>query len=202
MFRIYRDKIKTFECTVAVEGADLSKAKARLLLENSEYSILFTGDIKPNGKCSIDIGRLKFLSEDLKGKLKLEVIVDDDTYFVPYEDDFIIDTSKKVRVELLGESVTEQTPKVIVEIEKPKEKKPTNTVPSTLKKPQNIKPAVTEAYSRLIEKNVQTLKPNLKKYIVKEILNEVKGKYDIRPENVNMFNNTVLIELKKRKRNG
>jgi hypothetical protein len=202
MFKIYRDKIKTFECNVSVEGADLSSAQARLVLENNEYSLLFPGNINLDGKCTIDIGQLRFLSEDLKGKMKLEVIVDGDTYFVPYEDDFIIDTSKKVRVEVLSETINKGPTKVVVEVKETDtpETKDAPTPPS--RKLQNMKPAVTEAYHMLIKENIQALKPHLKKYIVKRILNEVSSTYKIRPENINRFNSLVLKEVKKSNSNG
>ena len=114
MYKLYTDKDENFECKISVEGTNLSKASARLVLESNEYNLMFTGKIDSTGKCIIPIPKLKLLSENLKGKLKLEVIVDNDTYFVPYTDDFLISTNRKVTVEVLKPE--SKTKKVIVEM--------------------------------------------------------------------------------------
>lgn len=72
MYKLYKDKYENFECRIAIEGANLSSAKARLVLENSEYNLFFWGDIKSDGNCIIPIPKLKILSENLKGNLKLK----------------------------------------------------------------------------------------------------------------------------------
>lgn len=100
MFTLYKDKSENFECKIHIDGANLSEAQARLVLENQEYNLIFKGNIKSDGTCIIPIPKLKILSESLKGNLKLEVIVDNDTYFVPYEDIFEIEVNKKVMVEV------------------------------------------------------------------------------------------------------
>lgn len=106
MYKFYKDKSETFECNIGVEGTSLSKASARLVLESSEYNLIFKGNINSSGKCTIEIPKLKVLSENLTGTLKLEVIVDEDTYFVPYEDKFEVAINKKVTVEVLNKQET------------------------------------------------------------------------------------------------
>jgi len=116
MYKLFTDKDENFECKIAVEGTNLSKASARLVLESSEYNLIFEGKIDNTGKCIIPIKKLKCLSENLKGKLKLEVIVDNDTYFVPYSDDFTVMTNRKVTAEVIQPNSNIKSKKVIVEV--------------------------------------------------------------------------------------
>lgn len=99
MYNLYLDKAENFECEVAVKNASLTNAFARMIVECGDFSLMFNGAIK-NGKCHVPIKRLKgLLEENSKGKMKLEVIVED-TYFIPWEDNFQVEqhTAVKVRV--------------------------------------------------------------------------------------------------------
>ena len=98
MYKLFTDKTELFECDIKLQGASLNKSKARLVVETSEYSLLFNGTINSNGKCEIPIRKLKgLIDEDTKGNIRLEVIAED-TYFTPWESDFEVETSKKVTV--------------------------------------------------------------------------------------------------------
>jgi len=100
MYTFYTDKIETFECTLNLEGAELSNSKARLVLESGKYNLMFYGSINSEGKCTIPVARLKnLLSESDTGKVRLEVIAED-TFFEPWSDDYGVKTSKKVTVEV------------------------------------------------------------------------------------------------------
>ena len=126
MYKLFTDKSELFECDIKLEGASLSKSKARLVVETSDYSLLFDGSISSNGKCEIPIRKLKgLIDENTTGNIRLEVIAED-TYFTPWESDFEVDASKKVTVEVKSQ----QTKKPIVETKvevKVKEEKPTIT---------------------------------------------------------------------------
>ena len=126
MYKLFTDKSELFECDIKLEGASLSKSKARLVVETSDYSLLFDGNISSNGKCEIPIRKLKgLIDENTTGNIRLEVIAED-TYFTPWESDFEVDASKKVTVEVKSQS----TKKPIVETKvkvKVKEEKPTIT---------------------------------------------------------------------------
>ena len=126
MYKLFTDKSELFECDIKLEGASLSKSKARLVVETSDYSLLFKGNINSNGKCEIPIRKLKgLIDENTTGNIRLEVIAED-TYFTPWESDFEVDASKKVTVEVKSQ----QTKKPIVETKvkvKVKEEKPTIT---------------------------------------------------------------------------
>ena len=111
MYKLFTDKSELFECDIKLEGASLSKSSARLVVETSDYSLLFKGEISSNGKCEIPIRKLKgLIDENTKGNIRLEVIAED-TYFTPWESDFEVETSKKVTVEVKSQ----QTKKPILE---------------------------------------------------------------------------------------
>ena len=111
MYKLFTDKSELFECDIKLEGASLSKSSARLVVETSDYSLLFKGEISSNGKCEIPIRKLKgLIDESTTGNIRLEVIAED-TFFTPWESDFEVDTSKKVTVEVKSQT----TKKPIVE---------------------------------------------------------------------------------------
>ncbi len=102
MYTFYTDKQEVFECKLDLEGAKLSDSKVRLVLESSNYNLLFYGKINENGKCEIPVKKLKsLLSETDTGKVKLEVIAED-TFFEPWNDSYNVKTSKRVAVEVVS----------------------------------------------------------------------------------------------------
>ena len=104
MYKLFTDKTELFECDIKLQGASLNKSKARLVVETSEYSLLFNGTINSNGKCEIPIRILKgLINEDTTGNIRLEVIAED-TFFTPWESDFEVETSKKVTVEVKSQT--------------------------------------------------------------------------------------------------
>ena len=106
MYKLFTDKSELFECDIKLEGASLSKSKARLVVETSDYSLLFNGNISSKGKCEIPIRKLKgLIDENTTGNIRLEVIAED-TYFTPWESDFEVDASKIVTVEVKNEKPT------------------------------------------------------------------------------------------------
>ena len=126
MYKLFTDKSELFECDIKLQGASLSKSKARLVVETSDYSLMFKGTISKRGKCEIPIRKLKgLIDEDTTGNIRLEVIAED-TFFTPWESDFEVDASKKVTVEVKSQ----QTKKPIVETKvkvKVNDEKPTLT---------------------------------------------------------------------------
>jgi len=104
MYKLFTDKAELFECDITIEGTSLSKSTARLVVETSDYSLMFNGKISSDGKCTIPIRKLKgLIDESSKGNMRLEVIAED-TYFTPWKSDFEIDASKKVTVEVRSQS--------------------------------------------------------------------------------------------------
>ena len=104
MYKLFTDKSELFECSISLQGASLKKSKARLVVETSDYSLLFNGTISKLGKCEIPIRKLKgLIDEDTSGNIRLEVIAED-TFFTPWESDFEVETSKKVTVEVKSQT--------------------------------------------------------------------------------------------------
>jgi len=104
MYKLYTDKVENLKCNIGVEGASIENTFARLILENEDFNILFEGQIQTNGDCIIPIKKLKnILKEGTKGNMKLEVVADD-SYFSPWNDQFQVDTNKKITVEVANNS--------------------------------------------------------------------------------------------------
>ena len=120
-YKLYTDKKEIFECKITLEGASLKDATSRIVVNTPDLKLMFEGTIDNNGNCKIPIRKLRgLLGEDSKGTMKLEVIAED-TYFLPWESDFIVNTSKKIKVEVKGqqnqpitESKKSKKPKMVV----------------------------------------------------------------------------------------
>lgn len=105
MYKLFTDKSELFECNITLEGASIKKARARLVVDTKEYSLMFNGTISESGKCKIPIKKLKgLIDENTSGNIRLEVIAED-AFFIPWETDFKIETSKKVTVEIKSQPV-------------------------------------------------------------------------------------------------
>ena len=115
MYKLFTDKPEVFECNIKLEGASLKDSSARLIIESEDVNFLFKGTISKDGKCSIPIKKLKGLLENsTSGQIKLEVIAED-TYFIPWKSEFIVEASRKVTVEVKSnnaEVIKDATPKV------------------------------------------------------------------------------------------
>ena len=104
MYKLFTDKAELFECDIKIEGASLTNSTARLVVETTDYSLMFNGKISSQGKCEIPIKKLKgLIDESSKGNIRLEVIAED-TYFIPWKSEFEIEASKKVTVEVKSQS--------------------------------------------------------------------------------------------------
>jgi hypothetical protein len=116
-YKLYTDKQEIFECQIHLEGASLTKANSRIIVETPDLKIMFEGTIDKDGNCKVPIKKLRGLvGEDTKGTMKLEVIAED-TYFLPWESDFEVDTAKKIKVEVKQQNkplVKSSQPKMIV----------------------------------------------------------------------------------------
>ena len=113
-YKLYTDKQEIFECQIHLEGASLTKANSRIIVETQDLKLMFEGTIDKDGNCKVPIKKLRgLLGEDDKGTMKLEVIAED-TYFMPWESDFEVDTAKKIKVEV------KQQKKSVIKSSKPK----------------------------------------------------------------------------------
>ena len=116
-YKLYTDKQEIFECNIFLEGASLTKATSRIIVETQDLKLMFEGTIDKDGNCKVPIKKLRGLvSEDTKGTMKLEVIAED-TYFNPWESDFEVGTEKKIKVEVKQQSkplVKSSKPQMVV----------------------------------------------------------------------------------------
>ena len=116
MYTLYSDKQNIFECDIQLEGASLSQAFARVILEGKDLNLVFNGDINSDGNCRINLPKLNMLKEG--GEMKLEVIADD-MYFNPWNSDFELKKSKNITVEVkqpTNQIIKENKAKVNVKI--------------------------------------------------------------------------------------
>lgn len=97
-YELFKDKAEDFICDISVEGVNQNDTEVRLIIESTDWNLIFNGSIK-NGKCIIPIRKLNILNEGQTGKIKLEVNADGNL-FTPWEDKFIVKVDKKVKVSL------------------------------------------------------------------------------------------------------
>jgi len=110
MYKLYTDKQETFECDLFLEGADLKQSSARLIVESKDLTLMFKGTIDEKGNCKVPIKKLKgLMGENTTGDIKLEVIAED-TLIEPWQSDFVVETAKKVTVEV--KSQKEEKPQI------------------------------------------------------------------------------------------
>ena len=167
-YKLYTDKKEIFECKITLEGASLKDATSRIVVNTPDLKLMFEGTIDNNGNCKIPIRKLRgLLGEDSKGTMKLEVIAED-TYFEPWNSDFIIDTSKKINVEVKGQESSKTEP--ITETKKSKKPK---MVVSKVKHPFDPVDKVVNILHKqgvgvsTIYESKKTMIPMLKKYSTK-----------------------------------
>lgn len=112
-YKLYTDKNEIFECEVSIKNASLKGSMARLIVEGTDgVNFVFNGKLE-NGKCTVPIRRLKgLLEENAKGKIHLEIVVEE-TFFKPWESDFIVEEHTSVKVSV-NESVAPSKPIVNV----------------------------------------------------------------------------------------
>ena len=186
MYKLFTDKSELFECDIKLEGASLSKSKARLVVETSDYSLLFNGSISSSGKCEIPIRKLKgLIDENTSGNIRLEVIAED-TYFTPWESDFEVDASKKVTVEVKSQTTKKPIVEAKVEV-KVKNEKPTITE----------KDHVINLFKLLIKEDINVDNISYKRNALNNIVATYLKENDVK--NTNKVINGVLKVLEKKK---
>jgi TusA-related sulfurtransferase len=178
MYTIYTDKTEDFKCKITVEGSEISKTSARLVLEGKNYTLLFEGEIDKNGNCTVPIKKVKnVLAESEVGTMRLEVI-SDDTFFSPWEDEFEVKASKKVTVEFEDKSskpvIKENKVNVSVSVPSKQEKTP-------VKKTEKIDVPHGKTISEMLSKNgirLSNMKENANK--VSSLIKEYVSKHNVK----------------------
>jgi len=98
-YKLYRDREENFECNISIEGAALSSASTRIVIDTSLFNLVFYGKLYKDGKCLIPLKKMTMFPEGTRGQMRLEVIVDD-TVFSPWESSCVIEGAKKVFVDV------------------------------------------------------------------------------------------------------
>ena len=135
MYTLYSDKKNIFECDIQLEGASLSQAFARVIIEGDGLNLVFNGTITNDGYCKIEMPKLNVMEGN--GNMKLEVIADD-MYFNPWDSSYELKKSKSIKVEVrqpTQDVITETKAKVKVNVvnEQKEVKTPTKRVVKTKK---------------------------------------------------------------------
>jgi hypothetical protein len=95
-YNLYRDVNENFTCDIFIEGANVEKSSARLIIESQDWNLVFNGQII-DGKCIIPVKKLDILKENSIGSIKLEVIAENNV-FIPWQNKFCVKSSKKISV--------------------------------------------------------------------------------------------------------
>ncbi len=170
MYKLFTDKAELFECDIKIEGSSLSKSIARLVVETSDYSLMFNGKISTDGRCQIPIKKLKgLIDESSKGNIRLEVIAED-TYFIPWKSDFEIEASKKVTVEVRSQQkplIESKGPKI--QVSNIKETKKINK-PKQVTITESEKKHIINIMKLLIHENVNIDNLSIKKNKLNKVI--------------------------------
>lgn len=148
MYTVYLDDKEIFEAKVSIKGASIAESKCRMILETEDWNFVFEGTLQSDGTCSIPIKKMDgFLKEGQVGTLKMEVIADN-TYFVPWKDEFETQYRKAVVAEVKSKQPAKETSKVLVSVEVPKRDK----VYEHLEKryPEKTKKQIEELYNKAV----------------------------------------------------
>jgi len=164
MYKLFTDKTEVFECDIKLSGASLDKSNVRLVVESADINLLFKGKIDSTGKCSVPVKRLSgLLGETTRGTLRLEVIADD-TFFTPWESEFVVEVSKKVTVE-----VKSQNNNRIVENKKP-QMKVVSVKNTPTRKPISESRHILNIMKMMVKENITLKNLTKKKTTVNKII--------------------------------
>jgi hypothetical protein len=193
MYKLFTDKTEVFECDIKLSGASVNKSNVRLVVESADINLLFKGKIDSTGKCTVPVKRLSgLLGESTTGTLRLEVIADD-TFFTPWESEFVVETSKKVTVEVKSQSKNRivETKKPAIQIANIKHVKSARV----LKESTHI----VRILKMLIKENVTLKNMPSKKHIVNRVIANYSKKYTITELKQKRIINGIVKVLSKRK---
>ena len=193
MYKLFTDKKEVFECDIKLSGASVSKSNVRLVVESADINLLFKGKIDSTGKCTVPVKRLSgLLGESTTGTLRLEVIADD-TFFTPWESEFVVETSKKVTVEVKSQSKNRivETKKPAIQIANIKHVKPARV----LKESTHI----VRILKMLIKENITLKNLPSKKHIVNRVIANYSKTYTITEAKQKRIIDGIVKVLHKRK---
>jgi hypothetical protein len=179
MYKLFTDKTEIFECDIKLSGASLDKSDVRLVVESKDVNLLFKGKIDSSGKCSVPVKRLSgLLGESITGTLRLEVIADD-TFFTPWESEFVVETSKKVTVEVKSQNKNRliETKKPAIQVANIKNTTPVRVIKESTHIVRILKQLIKEKVTlKNLPKKKNTVNKIIESYIRQNPLTESKQK--------------------------
>jgi len=193
MYKLFTDKKEVFECDLKLSGASLDKSNVRLVVESADINLLFKGKIDSTGKCVVPVKRLSgLLGESTTGTLRLEVIADD-TFFTPWESEFVVETSKKVTIEVKSQNKTRivETQKPVIQVANIK-----NIAPAKILKESTH---IVRILKQLIKEKVTLKNMPSKKKIVNRVIANYSKKYTITESKQKRIIDGIVKVLSKRK---
>lgn len=177
-YKLYTDKNELFTADISVKNASLKNSLARVVVESEGLNLIFKGKLE-NGKCTVPIRKLKgLLDENTKGKMHLEVIVED-TFFKPWESDFIVEEHTSVKVAVKEQKEISGKPIVEVKVKDTKRQK--------LSTPAQELVHICEIFG-VNSKNYRTKKRSDFKEVIKEYF---KVNKEFAPQMVSILNEVV-----------
>lgn len=120
MYTFFTDRAEIFEAKIKLKNASVAESFCRLVLETDKWNLIFPGKLLGN-QVTIPVAKLReVMTENQVGTVKLEVIAED-TYFTPWTDDFKVEASRTVQVEVVSQNDSgkqlRETPTVSVIVE-------------------------------------------------------------------------------------
>lgn len=195
MYNLYTDKSELFECKISLEGSSIENSECRLVIESDDLSLLFRGKLNKDGKAEIPIKKLKgLMSEGTSGIMQLEVLADKETYFLPWQEKFIVKTNKKVTVEVLQK--TENKKLLTTETKKPSIKVDVKSNKEISKLKTSDKDIIREFIFNLRKNNINLLNLESKKEEFNKIIFNLNKKYEINDSCKNKINESFIRFLK------
>lgn len=167
-YKIYLDKEETFECEVSIKNASSKDSSARLIIESEDVNLVFYGKVTKDTITVPIKGLKKYFTESDKGKIKLEVIVENNL-ITPWESELEFESYNKVEIK----EIKNIKHKPLIEVKVKEEVKPTEEVIEENKKTNVVEEKVEVVKQQPIENKQNVVnKPETVKEVLLQLVNE------------------------------
>lgn len=170
-YKIYLDKEETFECEVSIKNASSKDSSARLIIESEDVNLVFYGKVTKD-TITVPIKILKkYFTESDKGKIKLEVIVENNL-ITPWESELEFESYNKVEIK----EIKNIKHKPLIEVKVKEETKPTEEVIEENKKTNVVEEKVEVTKQNSIEnkQNAVSKSETVKEVLLQLVNEEIK----------------------------
>lgn len=163
-YKIYLDKDEMFECEVSIKNASTKDSSARLIIESEDVNLVFYGNVTKDTITVPIKGLKKYFTESDKGKIKLEVIVENNL-ITPWESEIEFESYNKVEIKEIKNIKNKPLIEVKVKEEPPKQ---TNEIVKEDIKPKVVDEKVTKQQPKQVKK-IDPIKETLLQLVNEEI---------------------------------